>query len=150
MHNLLLCIRVVLSLVSVSSPPRRSPFVSSAALHCPLHSPPHFPLSSRLRSPRDPKSTESGKDEGEKESGGVQERRDPRPDYPNPNPPISSSSSSSSVAPIWGAGDGDGLRIFAQGHRQQLRRPCRVSQCSALPGPSRPFSPFLHLLVLFF
>jgi len=132
-----------LSLVA-STPSSRRPVSCCSPLSAPLST----ALSSLLpcfRSPRDPKSTEREKKE-RKKAARFNCSRTPRPSGLTQSP---SFPASSVAAPIWNSRDGDGLRIFAQGHRQQLRRPCRVSQCSALPGPSRLFSPFLHLLVFF-
>jgi hypothetical protein len=134
----------------VSSLPRRS----SCRL---VHSTPHTALSSpvfsslSLRSPRDPKSTERGESwkRGRKSGGGS---RTPGPSplrtpqqSPTPAfPPLQSPERAGS-----GGGGGDGLRIFAQGRRQELRRPRRVSQSVYLsPSVCSLIHPPLRFLLL--
>lgn len=132
MHNLVLCIRAgaLLGLGLVIATPVCRRLVCCTPLSTPLShrtflSPPLFSLPSR------PPKHRKGEERREREKAAGFKNAAAIRSQDSPDTPLVPSSS---VAPIWSSRDGDGLRISAQGLRQQLRRPCRVSQGSALPG----------------
>ena len=92
--------------------------------------PPHRTFLPRAL-PSRPQKHRKGKTVGEKAAGS---RAPGRPSGPPPQPPCIPTSPERR----FGGGEGHGLRIFAQGPRQELRRPRRVSQSVSLSVLSYP------------